>query len=50
MKALIADPGEARRLGEAARRSAHERFDIARFAADWNRAFLDVAGLSRAAA
>ena len=50
MKALIADPGEARRLGEAARRSAHARFDIARFAADWNRAFLDVAGLSRAAA
>jgi glycosyltransferase involved in cell wall biosynthesis len=50
MKALIADPGEARRLGEAGRRSAHARFDIARFAADWNRAFLDVAGLSRAAA
>ncbi len=50
MKALLRDPAEARRLGEAARRTARERFDIARFAADWNRAFLEVSGMRRAVA
>lgn len=43
MRELIADPDHARRLGEHARRQARERFNIGRFAADWNRAFLDVA-------
>ena len=50
MKALLKDPAEARRLGRAAQRSAQERFNIERFAADWSRAFLDVAGVNRAAA
>jgi glycosyltransferase involved in cell wall biosynthesis len=50
MKALLRDPAEARRLGEAARRTARERFDIARFAADWNRAFLEVSSVRRAVA
>ena len=39
MRALLADPDEARRLGEGARRAARERFDIRRFADDWDRAF-----------
>jgi hypothetical protein len=36
MHGLIADPAEARRLGEGARRVAHERFNIERFARDWD--------------
>jgi hypothetical protein len=39
MNDLIADPAEARRLGEGARQAALERFNIHRFAEDWNRAF-----------
>jgi hypothetical protein len=39
MQGLLADPAEARRLGEGARRAARERFDIRRFAQDWDRAF-----------
>ena len=39
MQDLLADPEEARRLGEGARRTALERFSIERFAADWDRAF-----------
>jgi len=39
MRELIRDPGEARRLGEAARRIARERFGIARFARDWTDVF-----------
>jgi glycosyltransferase involved in cell wall biosynthesis len=35
MQRLIRDPGEARRLGEGARRLALERFHIDRFAAEW---------------
>lgn len=39
MKELIADPEQARRLGEGARRYARERFNIHRFITDWNKAF-----------
>jgi hypothetical protein len=38
MRALLADAGLARSLGEAARRRARERFSIARFSADWDAA------------
>ena len=44
MRELLRDPHEARRLGEGARRYALERFDIRRFARDWETAFADVAG------
>jgi hypothetical protein len=44
MRRLIADPAEARRLGEGARRTAMERFNIARFARDWDDAFRLVTG------
>jgi hypothetical protein len=33
---LLRDPGEARRLGQGARRTALERFHIDRFAQDWH--------------
>jgi glycosyltransferase involved in cell wall biosynthesis len=42
MQALLKDPEEARRLGEEARRTAHARFNIGRFVADWNDAFREV--------
>ncbi len=52
MRQLLADPVEARRLGEEARRCAVERFGIARFARAWEETFARVAGrpfsLSRA--
>lgn len=35
MNDLLANPGEAKRLGEGARQRALERFNIQRFAADW---------------
>ncbi|HXF71217.1 MAG TPA: glycosyltransferase family 4 protein [Actinomycetota bacterium] len=44
MRELLADHGLARRLGEAARRHALERFDLGRFCRRWNRAFADAAG------
>lgn len=44
MRQLLADPAEARRLGEGARRRARERFHIARFVRDWNQAFAEVTG------
>jgi hypothetical protein len=44
MRRLLADPAEARRLGEGARRYALERFHIRRFARDWEQAFADVVG------
>ncbi len=44
MQHLHRDPSEARRLGEAARRTALERFGIDRFIADWQRALQFVAG------
>ena len=42
MSALLRDPGEARRLGEGARRTALERFHIDRFAQDWHDTLLHV--------
>jgi glycosyltransferase involved in cell wall biosynthesis len=41
---LLSDSGEARRLGEGARRYALERFAIDRFTRDWDRTFAHVAG------
>jgi glycosyltransferase involved in cell wall biosynthesis len=46
MRELLADPGEARRLGENARRLAAERFSIDRFAKEWEDTFSTVAGRS----
>jgi len=46
MQELLADPAEARRLGEGARRRALERFAIARFVRDWNDAFATVTGIA----
>jgi hypothetical protein len=43
MKGLIADRGEAERLGRGARERALERYGIDRFAADWDAAIRDVA-------
>jgi glycosyltransferase involved in cell wall biosynthesis len=43
MKQLLADPEEARRLGDGARRAALGRFDIRRFARDWERTFDEAA-------
>jgi hypothetical protein len=37
MAALLADPEEARRVGERARRMARVRFSLERFTADWDR-------------
>lgn len=42
MQALIADPAEARRLGQAGQRTAQERFHIDRFVADWLRVLKEV--------
>jgi glycosyltransferase involved in cell wall biosynthesis len=44
MRELLADPEEARRLGQGARRRALERFHIDRFAHDWEETFALVAG------
>jgi glycosyltransferase involved in cell wall biosynthesis len=44
MRQLLADPQEARRLGEAGRRTALERFGIERFVADWMAALRAVTG------
>jgi hypothetical protein len=44
MEELLADPQEARRLGQGARRTAMERFGIERFAADWDALLLEAAG------
>jgi len=41
---LLANPSLARQWGENARRQAVERFNIGRFARDWERAFADVVG------
>jgi glycosyltransferase involved in cell wall biosynthesis len=43
MNALLADRGEAERLGAGARERALERYGIERFAEDWDRAIRDVA-------
>jgi hypothetical protein len=42
MRELLRDPDLARRLGEAARRTALERFSIGRFGADWDAALRHV--------
>jgi hypothetical protein len=44
MRELLRDPREARRLGDGARRRAVERFDVRRFARDWEAAFALVTG------
>lgn len=44
MQGLLAAPAEARRLGHGARRYAHARFNIVRFAHDWEEAFTFVTG------
>jgi glycosyltransferase involved in cell wall biosynthesis len=44
MRHLLEDPEAARRLGEGARRTALERFNIGRFTRDWDRAFALVTG------
>ncbi len=36
MRDLLADPAEARRLGDGARRRARERFSLHRFVQDWD--------------
>ena len=46
MQILLEDRQLARRLGQEARRTALQRFNIERFVADWNDAFAEVAGLS----
>ncbi|WP_426209421.1 glycosyltransferase family 4 protein [Massilia sp. TWP1-3-3] len=48
MQALLREPLLARRLGAQARRRALERFGIARFSADWDRALRDVTGIRAA--
>jgi glycosyltransferase involved in cell wall biosynthesis len=44
MQRLLRDPAEARRLGEAARNYALERFNIRRFVRDWEAAFAEAVG------
>jgi glycosyltransferase involved in cell wall biosynthesis len=44
MQQLLANPAEARRLGQGARRYARERFNIERFSRDWDEAFRWVTG------
>ena len=47
MRGLLVDPGEARRLGEAGRRTIRERFGLERFAMDWEAAFEEAAALRK---
>lgn len=44
MEALLADPGLARRIGEAGRRTARERFSLDRFVHDWDELLTAVCG------
>jgi len=44
MRELLEDPAEARRLGQGARREALERFNIPRFARDWEDVFAKATG------
>lgn len=44
MHDLLRDPAQARHLGQGARRTALDRFNIERFAKDWDDAFEFVAG------
>ncbi|HEV7912262.1 MAG TPA: glycosyltransferase, partial [Albitalea sp.] len=43
MRMLLRDPAEAQRIGDAARRTALERFNIERFVNDWLEALHSVA-------
>jgi hypothetical protein len=45
MRKLLGDAEKARELGRAARRSALERFNIHRFAAEWNAVLLEATEL-----
>jgi glycosyltransferase involved in cell wall biosynthesis len=49
MAALLRDPALAREWGEAARRTALERFHIERFVRDWCAALAEVTDTKRAA-
>jgi hypothetical protein len=49
MRFLLRDPAEARRIGEAGRKIAAERFNIRRFVRDWEETFNDVIGRDRPA-
>jgi glycosyltransferase involved in cell wall biosynthesis len=44
MKSLLQDKGLAQALGKEAQKTAHARFNIGRFVADWNTAFYDITG------
>lgn len=44
MRELLEDPVKARRLGEGARRQAHDRFGIDRFCRNWDETFSQVTG------
>lgn len=46
MRELLRNPALARELGEGGRARAHERFNIQRFSADWDRALRHVTGLA----
>jgi hypothetical protein len=48
MKGLLANPEEARRLGEAGRRTIQERFVLERFVSDWDAAFEEAIELREA--
>ena len=50
MRRLLADLEEARRLSGGARRSARERFGLARFVADWEDVLAEATGTRSAAA
>jgi glycosyltransferase involved in cell wall biosynthesis len=45
MRHLLADPDEARRIGEAGRRTVRERFGLERFVAGWEDAFEEALSL-----
>jgi glycosyltransferase involved in cell wall biosynthesis len=46
MRRLLDDPEEARRIGEAGRRTVRERFNLERFVADWESTFEEALKLS----
>jgi hypothetical protein len=49
MRRLLADPEEARRIGQAGRHTIRERFNLERFAADWEAAFEEAVKLREVA-
>jgi glycosyltransferase involved in cell wall biosynthesis len=44
MRGLLDEPDEARRLGEGARKTAYERFNMERFIRDWDQVLGEVTG------